>query len=242
MVSFGKIQIGKFKLTAPAVAASIIGEEVASMKSKIPEAIGDGADIIELRLDGLSKMGGWEKMLQVNLPVIVTNRPKREGGKFSGKEADRLKTLAYAIEREAPCVDIELSTKNPQLKKLIRQAKEKDVSVILSYHNLKKTPAVDFLINVAKRARDEGCDIVKIVTFAKGPKDALRVLDFLVRAREEIDVPLIAFAMGEAGRFSRIVAPMLGSPIVYASVDEATAPGQLKVSFAKMLLTELRGP
>lgn len=236
-----KIRIGDFELKTPAVAASIIGEEIAPMRLKIPKAIENGADVVELRLDGLRHTDGWEKLLRADIPMIVTNRPKREGGNFLGKENDRLKLLMDAVERGVACVDVELSTKNQNLKKLIREAKSNDVTTMLSYHNLKQTPGIDFLIKKAKRAADEGCDIVKIVTFAKKPQDALKVLDFLIRARKKIDVPLIAFAMGSAGRFSRIVSPMLGSPIVYASVDEATAPGQFSVSVTKSLLRELWG-
>jgi 3-dehydroquinate dehydratase-1 len=45
--------------------------------------------------------------------------------------------------------------------------------------------------------------------------------------------------MGEAGRLSRIAAPLFGSPIVYAAAGEATAPGQFDVTTTKRLLHEL---
>ncbi|HDY66375.1 MAG TPA: type I 3-dehydroquinate dehydratase [Candidatus Scalindua sp.] len=48
-------------------------------------------DIIELRLDYISEMEDAEICLEKTLksktkPIIVTNRPKREGGNFEGSE------------------------------------------------------------------------------------------------------------------------------------------------------------
>jgi len=90
---------------------------------------------------------------------------------------------------------------------------------------------------------DVGCDIAKIITFAKTPRDVLTILDFLTQVPDSVAVPVIAFTMGEAGRLSRIAAPLFGSPIVYAAADEATAPGQFDIETTKRLLHEfgLRG-
>ena len=94
------------------------------------------------------------------------------------------------------------------------------------------------MINIAERMVGVGCDIAKIVTFARTPRDALTVLDFLAQVPDSVAVPVIAFAMGEAGRLSRIAAPIFGSPIVYAAAGEATAPGQFDVETTRRLLHE----
>ncbi len=56
------------------------------------------ADLIELRLDYISGIGNAETCLEKFLeaktrPIIVTNRPKREGGNFEGSEQERLGLL-----------------------------------------------------------------------------------------------------------------------------------------------------
>jgi 3-dehydroquinate dehydratase-1 len=49
-------------------------------------------------------------------------------------------------------------------------------------------------------------------------------------------------AMGEAGRHTRVVAPLYGSRIGYAPVDpsRATAPGQYDLATLSRLVGELR--
>ena len=70
--------------------------------------------------------------------------------------------------------------------------------------------------------------IVKIVTHAGDAADCLRVLELIPYARQEGQA-IIAFCMGETGKISRIMAPLLGSAISYASLEpeEASAPGQI---------------
>jgi 3-dehydroquinate dehydratase-1 len=136
-------------------------------------------------------------------------------------------------------VDIELSTPKHLREKVVSGAKKAGMSVIMSHHDFSATPPIDTLVDVARRLAGAGCDIAKIVTFAEEPRDALRMLDFLVKVQGEVSVPVIAFAMGEAGRLSRVAAPLLGSPIVYAAAGKTTAPGQFDVATTKQLLREL---
>ncbi|MDX1596241.1 MAG: type I 3-dehydroquinate dehydratase, partial [Nitrosopumilaceae archaeon] len=46
---------------------------------------------------------------------------------------------------------------------------------------------------------------------------------------------LIAFAMGEEGRISRILCLHLGSPYTYVSLGKAVAPGQFSVDEIKKI-------
>ena len=70
------------------------------------------ADIIELRIDYIPELQDAERCIEESLksktkPVIVTNRPERESGKFNGSEQDRLRLLQKAIDLEADYVDVE---------------------------------------------------------------------------------------------------------------------------------------
>jgi 3-dehydroquinate dehydratase type I len=82
-----------------------------------------------------------------------------------------------------------------------------------------------------------GADIVKIVTFAKKMEDNLKVLGLIPYAQKK-GLKIIAFCMGEKGKISRIMAPMLGSYLTYASLDkgEESAPGQMTVEEIKQVL------
>lgn len=233
------ITIGGRRVRTPAICASVIEDDFGEMAARIAKTIEEGADIVELRLDGLREQAGWGGLLHADVPLILTNRAKREGGHFRGGERARVDRLLEGIARGVACIDIELSTKPQLLHEVASAAKKQGTSVLMSYHDFTKTPSVDILIDTTKRMADEGCDMAKIVTFAKSPRDSLMVLDFLAQVPDSVDVPVIAFAMGEAGRLSRIAAPLFGSPIVYAAADEAAAPGQFNVATTNLLLREL---
>lgn len=94
--------------------------------------------------------------------------------------------------------------------------------LIASRHDFEKTPPLYILKNWADKAAEVG-DIVKIVTYAKEPRDGLTILSLI----GEVEKPTVAFAMGPAGVYTRVASVMLGSPIIYVSLGEATAPGQL---------------
>jgi 3-dehydroquinate dehydratase-1 len=235
------IKLGSHQLRTPAVCGAVIGDSVSAMDGVLARAMEQGADLVELRLDGLREQAGWEKLLheKVKVPIILTNRAKREGGRFEGGEEERVKVLLDGIDRGVDCVDVELSTEKKFLIKVVQDARRRGVSVLISHHDFSGTPKVDALVAVAKRMVVAGCDIAKVVTFAETPSDALAALDFLVEVQDEVSVPVIAFAMGDAGMFTRISAPLFGSPIVYAGAGEATAPGQFDVATTKRLLREM---
>ena len=180
-------------------------------------------DIIELRLDYISKMEDAEICLEKTLktktkPIIVTNRPKREGGNFEGSEKDRLGLLQKAIELGADYVDVELDS----VSHITRRVSSK---LIISYHNFKETPH-----NINKIYEDiSQCkpDIVKLVTYANDITDNVRIFELLKTA----NIPTISFCMGEYGHISRILTRKFGGLLTFASLKKGkeSAPGQLTV-------------
>jgi 3-dehydroquinate dehydratase-1 len=42
--------------------------------------------------------------------------------------------------------------------------------------------------------------------------------------------------MGKLGIYTRVVAPLFGSPITYASLDDVIAPGQLDIKTTREIL------
>ncbi|MCK4405434.1 MAG: type I 3-dehydroquinate dehydratase, partial [Hadesarchaea archaeon] len=189
-------KLGKHELRTPAVCGAVIGQNIETMRASVARAINQGADLIELRIDGLHDSTGWEKLLPVKVPVILTNRPEREGGGFKGDENKRVEVLLQGIARGVSCIDIEFSTPEPLRERVMSQAKKSGIAVLMSHHDFSLTPSIEVLTDMAKRLVGAGCDLAKIVTFAGDRKDALRILDFLAQVQDEVAVPLIAFAMG----------------------------------------------
>jgi len=75
-------------------------------------------------------------------------------------------------------------------------------------------------------------NVVKIVTVAKNVSDASRLLSlYSVKSKNK----MVAFCMGDQGKFSRILCLHLGSPFTYVSLGKAIAPGQFSVDEIKSL-------
>jgi len=182
------------------------------------------ADIVELRIDYIPDLQNALTCIEKSLknktkPVIITNRPEREGGNFKGNEQDRLGLLQKAIELGADYVDVEYDS--------IKQITRRDSSkIIISHHNFKETPH-----NLNKIYNDicqHKPDIVKIVTYANDITDNIRIFELLKSAK----VPTISFCMGELGYISRIFTSKFGGFLTFASLEKGkeSAPGQLTVN------------
>ncbi len=233
------LKMGKYKLRTPAVCGSVTGRTIRKMKLGIRQAIKGGADLVELRMDGLRDWSGWKQLLSEDIPVVLTNRPRREGGGFGGEEDARLEILREGVEEGVACIDLEFSTPRGLRDPLVADAKALGVTVLISHHNFSTTPHPDLLVKTAERILGSGCDIAKLVSFARNSNHALHMLDFLVRSQKAIPVPLIAFAMGDAGKITRFIAPIFGSPWIYAGVGKKTAPGQFDLATAREWVREL---
>ena len=127
-------------------------------------------------------------------------------------------------------LDVEFNTirKNKDLEKYLKSTKTK---LLISWHDFKKTP--NFLeLKTQMKKMAKFSPIVKIVTTANTVDDSTHILQ-LYSKREK--TKLIAFAMGDAGRISRILCLNLGSPYTYVSLGKPVAPGQFSVDEIKKI-------
>lgn len=197
------------------------------------------ADAIELRLDGL-KDTKLATLIEAARPrkVVVTNRTAKEGGLFTGKEAERIDSLAEAMTLGADYIDIEWRTAVPLREKLV--SKRGKTKVIFSYHCFTHTPSRRSLLNILKAMHADGADIAKIVTMATLPDDNITLLSLLSWARQQ-GFPLIAFCLGEIGKISRLATLALGGYMTYASLasGQETAPGQISASTLRQITEQM---
>jgi 3-dehydroquinate dehydratase/shikimate dehydrogenase len=176
-----------------------------------------GAELVELRLDWLSRQPDLPRLLNDRpTPTIVTCRRTKDRGRWRGNEEQRLALLRAAIVAGVEYVDLEddVAAKIPRYGKTRR---------IVSAHDFDETPQ-DLEAIHGKLAKLDP-DIVKIVTMANAPSDCVRMLRLVANA----SVPTIGFCMGELGQPSRILCGKYGAPFTYAtfSRDREMAPGQL---------------
>jgi len=185
------------------------------------------SDYIEIRLDFLKieQVPIALEIIKKDLNRIVcTLRPKTEGGKFSGTEKERISIIKLIAEYNPFLLDIEYNTlkKNKELLKYLKTTKTK---LLVSWHDFKKTPKSIELKNQINQMSKFSSN-VKIVSTAKSTEDATRMLELYNKKGKN---NLISFAMGDAGRISRILCLYLGSPYTYVSLGKAVAPGQFSV-------------
>lgn len=182
----------------------------------------------EMRLDFLENPDLARLFRTLPGPVIATNRPAAEGGRWTGPEGARRRLLEEALDRGAHFLDLELAA-DPAWRREMRARRGK-THFILSWHNSDGTPEAERLEDLLAEMLTEEADVLKIVTWANLPEDNLRVLGLIPRARAA-GREIIAFCMGPAGAWSRLAAPFLGSYLSFAPFNRKrlSAPGQLTV-------------
>jgi len=200
-----------------------------------------GLALLEWRLDIFLAANSMKETLEAlellrepqRLPVLVTNRPTREGGLFSRSEEERIGVLEKAVEAGAEWVDLEMDV-NPEI---VARFQSLGSRVLLSHHDFVSTPGDRELRKWTEQMAQRRPQAVKIVTQAKSPEDNLRVLGLIPWARGRLGQAPIAFCMGPMGCWSRLACLLLGSPWTYVQLpgQNAAAPGQLSLDDVKLL-------
>ena len=206
-------------MKTPRICASITNTDLKAVRR-----VESQVDLFEVRIDLIGN--DWQEVArQLAKPWIACNRSTAEGGLWQENEARRIEKLLQAIDLGAEMVDIELRTKNlANIVKLIKRRKK----CLLSYHNLEKTPPFATMKQIVQQQMKAGADICKVVTTARSFEDNASVLRLIPEFPE---TGVVAFAMGPLGTTSRVLCPLVGGEVTYASVakGQESAPGQITV-------------
>jgi len=179
--------------------------------------------LVEIRLDLIHELDPpkIDVLAKQCRQWIATCRPG------SLTERERTVLLSAAVRSGATYIDIEYEAEAACRQPLSELAGEHQCKVIISYHNFETTPDIVTLNRIIRHSIAMGANYVKIAVKANSSADCSKIMSLYSRHNN-----LIAFAMGEAGKITRIAAPLLGAAFTFASIDETllTAPGQLTVS------------
>jgi 3-dehydroquinate dehydratase / shikimate dehydrogenase len=191
------------------------------------------ADVIEVRFDCLNESelvreysaidrDVRQRLLQMQLehPLISTFRPKTQGGsrKLTLEERRDFWNMGF----DSGWADLEEDVLHFASNWLWDP-------VIASFHDLSgETSRLNSVIPSFERLAIDGVDIVKIAVNADDITDSIPVWNLLEHAKS-VDKHIIPIAMGEAGKWTRILGLAHGAFLTYGALDsgDETAPGQL---------------
>jgi 3-dehydroquinate dehydratase I len=204
-----------------------------SESSQLLPVIEAGAELVELRFDliGLHPSELCPKIPD-GIKTVVTCRE----GKYN--EQERIEILNAAIELGADYVDLELESSDEFVSGIMPVAEKHGCEVIFSHHDFLETPGIDELRSKMELCFKRGGLIAKVATQIHKQEDVINLLFLYSQPGRKI-----VLGMGDAGRITRVAAPLLGSEFTFASPDEGseTAPGQMSASQLNAIYNLLNG-
>lgn len=198
-----------------------------------------GADLIEWRADFLPK----EEILRVapavfekfvGREVVFTLRTSREGGNIELTNEEYiqiLKEIAHLYQPEF--IDFEYYSHKEVFDQMLEFP-----NLVLSYHNFEETP--ENYMEIMSELTSLSPAVVKMAVMAETEQDVLDVMNY-TRGFKTLNAEqsYATMSMGNLGKLSRVAGMLTGSCWTFASLDEASAPGQLSLANVQKILTVL---
>ena len=202
----------KIKICTPVIGNTL--KEFLTNLDKVQEV----SEMIELRVDNIESLSKKDLLL-------IRKKTIKEAIFTSQKKEIILNALNLGFDY----VDIDIS-----LATNIDLIKNMTTKIIISFHDFKKTPSLILLKKIKKRIIQIKPDVMKFATMVNSDKDIINLLNLLLSKNN--NEKLIVVGMGQKGKITRILGPILGSFLTFASTSFGkSAPGQLKISELKKI-------
>jgi hypothetical protein len=170
----------------------------------------------EYRAAGVDDVGRMQ--LQFDLLSLGSAGFDMEMDTFDPHPPPNIRTqagLGYAMDPASPPGEI---TKEPkaayQQQRLIDAVHTQGGEVLASCHALTRLPTAGVLA-VARLAEERGADMIKVVRFNQRWEDIVETMESAVALRRQSQIPYVMMAMGEYGKLTRLMAPLLGSMLCF---------------------------
>lgn len=195
-----------------------------------------GFDFYEVWLDYIK---GLEEKLITKMAkkntIFVLRRRSLEKQELA---LDLRKQIISLLSKVKTFLDLDFLTQHEEL--IFLKENNHRVKLILSFHNYKETPNLDFLKTVINKMKQYKPDIYKVSTFCQKEKDTLTLLQLLLWLKEQ-KLKFIVLGMGKLGLPVRILGTLWGNQINFTplTTKEESAPGQLTKRGLELILKEL---
>lgn len=193
------------------------------------------ADIIEWRADFLPKAA----ILQVapaifekfaGRELLFTLRTRAEGGEIDMDSAEYVQIIKDVAQLYQPeYIDFEYFSHKDVFEEMLDFP-----NLVLSYHNFQETP--ENMMEILSELTSLTPKVVKVSVMAHTEQDVLDLMNF-TRGFKTLnpEQEYVTISMGKMGKVSRITSDVTGSSWSFASLDEASAPGQISLSSMKKI-------
>lgn len=193
------------------------------------------ADIIEWRADYLPK----EVILQVAPAVfekfagrelVFTLRTRSEGGQIDLSPEEYIHLIKEVAQLYQPdYIDFEYYSYKDVFEEMLDFP-----NLILSYHNFQETP--ENMMEILSELTSLNPKLVKVAVMAHTEQDVLDLMNYTLGFKTlNPEQEYVTISMGKVGKVSRITADVTGSSWSFASLDEASAPGQISLANMKKI-------
>lgn len=246
VIQLGAVALGQ---GLPKICVSLMGETTQHLIEEIHALTEQPVDLVEWRVDYFQETNNLDCVISAlrimrsllgTKPLIFTFRSLEEGGVKS------ISNLEYHMLYEAVIqsnlvnmIDLELLKGNLQLNALVKLAHSAHMPVIISNHNFNEMPTKEVLINTIHKAIACGADMPKVAIMPQNMTDVLTLLSVSHEMDACIEEPLIAIAMGDMGRISRMGGEIFGSAVTFACITQSSASGQIQAKALKELLNSV---
>ena len=234
----------------PKVCVPIVETDAAEILTAVEKAAVSAADLIEWRADHFVNHNDEAELLRVlqgvyqicaGKPLLFTLRSVKEGGKSEVSDEAYL-SLVQAVIRSGnvDLVDVEMQKGEEICRQLLKNAHLHSLPVVMSRHHFTTTPDDDLLVAEVRTMKELGADILKLAVMPLDKEDVVRLLLITEQlSRDYSDVPVVTVSMSGMGLISRISGEISGSAITFASLEKASAPGQISLAEMKELLDKV---
>ncbi|MFC7402310.1 type I 3-dehydroquinate dehydratase [Citricoccus sp. GCM10030269] len=253
------VQVKKLVLSSgpgagrPAVIVPIVAKESESIRTAAAEAAAPEhvglVDLVEWRIDHFAGLTDTETVLREltvlqdilgDLPLLATVRTDAEGGAAAVSDRDYLDLVrSLCASGHVDLVDIEYQRASAD--ECIAAAHDHGVTVVASNHDFHATPDADEIVHRLATMESMGADIPKIAVMPQSPQDVLTLLQATLQAAQELDSPIITMSMQGMGLASRVSGGVFGSCATFATLGEASAPGQIPAETVSSVLRAIHG-
>jgi len=235
-----KIGAGKPKICIP-----VFGEDDQEILRRISQVQNLKFDLLELRIDFYQDILHFEKLMillkqirmMIEQPILFTYRSKREGGEVQLTDGHYFSLIQCVCESHCvDLIDIELMSGAVLVSQLVDIVHDHGLKVLMSNHDFYQTPTMSELKERFEHMEILGADIMKIAVMPQSYKDVITVLNLTLEMSQRMNKPIVTMAMGELGKITRIAGELTGSSITFASVEKASAPGQIPLDDMQVVL------